>query len=156
MDQREELHKIDGGGSRFVPGSGEINAVETSRVIVYSDMYFEPRPPDDPEGMYTLEVSFEYGANVDVAYQDALAAMARARRHLPSDIEEPVQIFGIFLGAVNQCLGKPLDRGDRCSQLVLDVGHEPRLHAIQRFELADIVDRHDSGCFLHPFPRNRR
>ncbi|GAF99639.1 unnamed protein product, partial [marine sediment metagenome] len=42
------------------------------------------------EGMYTLEVSFEYGADVDVAYQDALAAMARARRHLPSDIEEPV------------------------------------------------------------------
>lgn len=41
------------------------------------------------EGMYTLEVSFEYGADVDVAYQDALAAMARARRHLPSDIEEP-------------------------------------------------------------------
>jgi len=42
------------------------------------------------EGMYTLEVSFEYGADVDVAYQDALAAMARARRHLPNDIEEPV------------------------------------------------------------------
>ncbi len=42
------------------------------------------------EGMYSLDVSFEYGADVDVAYQDALAAMARARRHLPSDIEEPV------------------------------------------------------------------
>jgi len=42
------------------------------------------------EGMYNLDVSFEYGADVDVAYQDALAAMARAKRQLPDDIEEPV------------------------------------------------------------------
>jgi hydrophobic/amphiphilic exporter-1 (mainly G- bacteria), HAE1 family len=42
------------------------------------------------EGMYSLTVSFEYGADVDVAYQDVLAAMARARRRLPEDIEEPV------------------------------------------------------------------
>ncbi len=42
------------------------------------------------EGMYNLDVSFVYGANVDVAHQDVLAAVARARRDLPSDIEEPM------------------------------------------------------------------
>lgn len=42
------------------------------------------------EGMYLLDVNFEYGTDVDVAYQDALAAVARAKRNLPSDIDEPV------------------------------------------------------------------
>ncbi len=41
------------------------------------------------EGMYTLTVNFKYGVDVDVAYQDALAAMARAARWLPKDIEPP-------------------------------------------------------------------
>lgn len=42
------------------------------------------------EGMYALEVNFQYGVNVDVAYQDALAAMARVARGLPKDIDPPV------------------------------------------------------------------
>ncbi len=44
------------------------------------------------EGMYTLLVNFEYGVNVDVAYQDALAAMARVARDLPDDIDPPIII----------------------------------------------------------------
>jgi multidrug efflux pump subunit AcrB/rhodanese-related sulfurtransferase len=44
------------------------------------------------EGMYTLQVNFKYGVNVDAAYQDALAAMARVARELPKDIEPPVVI----------------------------------------------------------------
>ncbi|MDH7598943.1 MAG: efflux RND transporter permease subunit [Sedimentisphaerales bacterium] len=44
------------------------------------------------EGMYTLLVNFKYGVSVNVAYQDALAAMARAARELPSDIDPPVVI----------------------------------------------------------------
>ncbi|MGQ9689387.1 MAG: efflux RND transporter permease subunit, partial [Desulfobaccales bacterium] len=44
------------------------------------------------EGMYTLLVNFKYGVDVDVAYQDALAAMARAARQLPKDIEPPLII----------------------------------------------------------------
>lgn len=44
------------------------------------------------EGMYTLLVNFRYGADIDVAYQDALAAMARVARELPKDIEPPVII----------------------------------------------------------------
>jgi len=44
------------------------------------------------EGMYTLEANFRYGVNVDVAYQDALAAMARVSRELPKDMEPPVVI----------------------------------------------------------------
>jgi len=44
------------------------------------------------EGMYTLEANFRYGVNVDVAYQDALAAMARVARELPKDMEPPVVI----------------------------------------------------------------
>ena len=41
------------------------------------------------EGMYTLEANFLYGVNVDTAYQDALAAMARVARTLPKDIDPP-------------------------------------------------------------------
>jgi hydrophobic/amphiphilic exporter-1 (mainly G- bacteria), HAE1 family len=44
------------------------------------------------EGMYTLQANFEYGVDVDVAYQDALAAMARVARELPGDIQPPVVI----------------------------------------------------------------
>jgi len=44
------------------------------------------------EGMYTLQVNFRYGVDVDVAYQDALAAMARVARELPRDIEPPIVI----------------------------------------------------------------
>jgi CzcA family heavy metal efflux pump len=42
------------------------------------------------EGLYTLQANFKYGVNVDVAYQDALAAMARAARTLPKDIDPPL------------------------------------------------------------------
>ncbi len=44
------------------------------------------------EGMYTLQANFKYGVNVDVAYQDALAAMARVARLLPKDMDPPVMI----------------------------------------------------------------
>lgn len=44
------------------------------------------------EGMYTLEANFRYGVDVDVAYQDALAAMARVARELPTDMDPPVVI----------------------------------------------------------------
>lgn len=42
------------------------------------------------EGMYTLLVNFKYGVDVDTAYQDALAAMARVAKDLPKDIEPPL------------------------------------------------------------------
>ncbi len=44
------------------------------------------------EGMYTLLANFRYGVDVDVAYQDALAAMARAARELPRDIDAPIVV----------------------------------------------------------------
>lgn len=44
------------------------------------------------EGMYTLLVNFRYGVDVDVAYQDAIAAMARVARDLPKDLEPPIVI----------------------------------------------------------------
>lgn len=44
------------------------------------------------EGMYTLQANFKYGVDVDVAYQDALAAMARVARELPKDMDPPVVI----------------------------------------------------------------
>lgn len=44
------------------------------------------------EGMYELLVNFKYDVDVDVAYQDVLAAMARAARQLPLDIDPPVII----------------------------------------------------------------
>lgn len=42
------------------------------------------------EGMYTLEANFRYGVDVDLAYQNALAAMACVARDLPPDIDPPV------------------------------------------------------------------
>ena len=44
------------------------------------------------EGMYTLQANFQYDVDVDVAYQDALAAMARVARELPKDMDPPVII----------------------------------------------------------------
>ncbi|MBF0227268.1 MAG: efflux RND transporter permease subunit [Desulfobacterales bacterium] len=44
------------------------------------------------EGMYTLVSNFRYGVNVDTAYQDAFAAMARVARQLPKDIDPPIII----------------------------------------------------------------
>lgn len=42
------------------------------------------------EGMYTLLVNFSYGTNVDIAYQDVMAAYGRITRQLPKDIEPPI------------------------------------------------------------------
>ncbi len=44
------------------------------------------------EGLYQLDVNFRYGVDVDTAYQDTLAAYARAQRDLPDDIEPAVII----------------------------------------------------------------
>lgn len=44
------------------------------------------------EGMYTLLVNFNYGVNVDTAYQDVLAVMGRVNRLLPDDMDPPVII----------------------------------------------------------------
>lgn len=44
------------------------------------------------EGMYTLLVNFEYGVDVEVAYQDVIAAMGRVARQLPPDMDPPVII----------------------------------------------------------------
>lgn len=41
------------------------------------------------EGLYTLEVHFEYGADIDIAFQDVLAALTRAQQRLPADLEAP-------------------------------------------------------------------
>ncbi len=41
------------------------------------------------EGLYILTVYFKYGADIDIAFQDTLAALTRAQQHLPGDIETP-------------------------------------------------------------------
>jgi len=41
------------------------------------------------EGIYALDVHFEYGTDVDAAFQDVLAALARAEQDLPEDIDPP-------------------------------------------------------------------
>jgi len=41
------------------------------------------------EGLYALDVHFEYGADIDVAFQDVMAALTRAQRFLPDDIRAP-------------------------------------------------------------------
>ena len=42
------------------------------------------------EGMYTLLVNFRYGTDVDVAYQDVMAAYGRVARQLPRDMDPPI------------------------------------------------------------------
>lgn len=42
------------------------------------------------EGMYSLTANFKYDVDINVAYQDALAAMARVARQLPKDIDPPI------------------------------------------------------------------
>ncbi|MFN2288155.1 MAG: efflux RND transporter permease subunit, partial [Chromatocurvus sp.] len=44
------------------------------------------------EGLYQLDVNFRYGVDVDVAYQDTLAAFERAKQDLPDDSEPAVII----------------------------------------------------------------
>lgn len=44
------------------------------------------------EGVYMLDVNFRYGVDVDVAYQDSLAAYQRAQNQLPQDTEAAVII----------------------------------------------------------------
>ena len=44
------------------------------------------------EGMYTLLVHFEYGVNVEEAYQDVITAMGRIGRELPKGMDPPVII----------------------------------------------------------------
>lgn len=44
------------------------------------------------EGLYTLLVNFEYGVDVDVAYQDVVAKMGLATRRLPPDVDPPVMM----------------------------------------------------------------
>lgn len=42
------------------------------------------------EGLYNLWVNFRPGTDIDIAYQDVLAALNRVERNLPDDIEPPV------------------------------------------------------------------
>ncbi len=42
------------------------------------------------EGMYTLLINFRYGTNVDVAFQDVMAAYGRVARQLPRDMDPPI------------------------------------------------------------------
>jgi len=42
------------------------------------------------EGMYSLTANFKYSVDLNTAYQDALAAMARVARQLPKDIDPPI------------------------------------------------------------------
>jgi hydrophobe/amphiphile efflux-1 (HAE1) family protein len=44
------------------------------------------------EGMYTLLVNFSYGINVEVAFQDVVAAMGRVTKKLPKSMDPPVVI----------------------------------------------------------------
>jgi hydrophobic/amphiphilic exporter-1 (mainly G- bacteria), HAE1 family len=44
------------------------------------------------EGMYTLLINFSYGVDVEVAFQDVVAAMGRVSKKLPRDMDPPVVI----------------------------------------------------------------
>ena len=45
------------------------------------------------EGEYALDVHFDYGADIDVAFQDVMAALTRAQRLLPDGYADPPFVF---------------------------------------------------------------
>ncbi|MBN1855249.1 MAG: efflux RND transporter permease subunit [Pirellulales bacterium] len=51
--------------------------------------YLDELESTSREGIYSLDVNFEYGADVDAAFQDVLAALTRAEQNLPTDIDPP-------------------------------------------------------------------
>lgn len=74
------------------PEEIETNVAEpTERVLATVDNldYLES---SSIEGMYTLLVNFQYGVDIEEAYQDVIAAMGRVARKLPKDMDPPVII----------------------------------------------------------------
>ncbi|MFP4502726.1 MAG: efflux RND transporter permease subunit [Candidatus Hydrogenedentota bacterium] len=65
------------------------NIADPLERLVATVDYLDDVESTSREDIYSLDVNFEYGANVDVAFQDVLAALTRAEADLPADIEPP-------------------------------------------------------------------
>ncbi len=74
------------------PAEIEVNIAEPLERIMATVDNLDYLESSTLEGMYTLLVNFQYGVQVDNAFQDVVSAMERAERHLPPDIETPLVI----------------------------------------------------------------
>jgi len=74
------------------PEEIETNVAEPVERIIATVDNLDYMESSSIEGMYTLLVNFQYGVNVDTAYQDVLAAMGRVGRKLPRSMEPPVVV----------------------------------------------------------------
>jgi HAE1 family hydrophobic/amphiphilic exporter-1 len=68
-------------------GIGLADPIERQMMTVDGLDYLES---SSIEGMYSLIANFRYGADINTAYQDVTAAMARVARKLPKDIDAPI------------------------------------------------------------------
>ena len=74
------------------PEEIETNVAEPVERIIATVDNLDYMESSSIEGMYTLLVNFQYGVNVDTAYQDVLAAMGRVGRKLPRSMDPPVVV----------------------------------------------------------------
>lgn len=74
------------------PAEIEVNIAEPLERIMATVDNLDYLESSTLEGMYTLLVNFQYGVQVDDAFQDVVSAMERAERHLPPDIDTPLVI----------------------------------------------------------------
>jgi HAE1 family hydrophobic/amphiphilic exporter-1 len=74
------------------PDEIEVNIAEPLERVMATVDHLDYLESSSLEGMYTLLVNFQYGVDVDDAFQDVVSAMGRAERHLPPDIDTPLII----------------------------------------------------------------
>lgn len=74
------------------PGDVETNIAEPLERVLATVDGLDYLESSSIEGMYTLLVNFQYGVDVEEAYQDVTAAMGRVTRDLPPDMDPPVII----------------------------------------------------------------
>ena len=105
------------------------------------------------EGSYTLEVNFRYGVDVNVAFQDVQAAMARAARSLPDDMDPPViikadpQQLPVVQLTVRSSLWDQVELRDWAETWLLD-----RVVAVPGVSGAEIVGGLRREIRVHPDP----
>ncbi len=83
------LVKVEIRWAGAAPAEVEKNIAEPVERVVSTVDRLEHIESSSMEGRYSLDVHFVYGADVDVAFQDVMAALARVRGRLPVDAEEP-------------------------------------------------------------------
>ncbi|MBU1220189.1 efflux RND transporter permease subunit [Myxococcota bacterium] len=103
------------------------------------------------EGSYTLQVNFKYEADRDAAFMDVQAAMNRAIRKLPKDIEPPViikadpQQLPVLRIAVSSNVWREEDLREWVEQWL-----QPRIMAVNGVAGLDVIGGKKHEIRIHP------